>query len=641
MGRGSDTRMFNPHGESSYMFRDNDEDQEKYGRGDSEFHEEKDNEKKTRRQLQDERLDKIRPFALTDQEMSMAQEEEGNGLSDTGEEPDEPEFDSRPSGNINDDTAGSRGHMLDVAVGARTGTGSAMGGIPTGPPGPVGNFGMIRRSDAEEAAWSELLKMTEEEQQFYYAPESVKRKIQRRQQRSPFKRDSLRMNTKNAISRIHQGVQDRFERLKFPEHLRYAHHSYPPYKEARLGVPSESLHLLPYEAGERNKIADLGPLARDLDMNPREIYNIQEAFPHLIPTEFREDEPPSPSDKEDVIEEMGGMMFVNGQMMSPEEFAQYQAQKGDIKSDPLEMAWSELLKSKKKGKHEGVGTMGGVGLAGSARQRRKEHRKKWAQKKFKTSPGGRRPSTATSRRHKSRMRLLSPRHKAGTGQKGGLLESGLAAHMAHLGVKSKQPLRLESVPRYGQQMAQQQRRRLQGDVPLPYSPHSAWGERTSAPGPTGSGRLQRLPGESRGMPHVRRPRLRRVTGFTPHTASTAPTAPGLPAAASMGLPSASSIAMSEPSEIEQIRSDILKARKITDYAHFAWMRNMLKEIKDKLDKVKKTATKDTSGAGDDKPQHASNHTRRQTSRPEGATETGPDDDPRYWGAHPGDLVGQH
>ena len=44
--------------------------------------------------------------------MSMAQEEkEGNGLSDTGEEPDEPEFDSRPSGEINDDTTGSRGHM--------------------------------------------------------------------------------------------------------------------------------------------------------------------------------------------------------------------------------------------------------------------------------------------------------------------------------------------------------------------------------------------------------------------------------------------------------------------------------------------------------------------------------------------------
>jgi len=164
------------------------------------------------------------------------------------------------------------------------------------------------------------------------------------------------------------------------------------------------------------------------------------------------------------------------------------------------------------------------------------------------------------------------------------------------------------------------------------------GEVTQKPGPTGSGRLQRLPGESRGMPHVRRPRLRRVTGFTPHTASTAPTAPGLPAAASMGLPSASSIAMSEPSEIEQIRSDIMKGRK---YAEYAWMRNMLREIKDKLDRVKKTATRDTSGAGDDKPQHASNRTRRQTSRPEGATETDPGEDPRLWGVHPGDNVGQH
>ena len=635
MGRGTDTRMYNPHSESSYMFRDNDEDQEKYGRGDSEFHEEKDNEKKTRRQLQNERLDKIRPFSLTDLDMSMAQEEE---TSDTGEEPDEPEFDARPSGNINDDTAGSRGHMLDVAVGARTGTGSAMGGIPTGPPGPVGNFGMIRRSDAEEAAWSELLKMTEEEQQFYYTPEKIKRRTQRSRNRSPFRRDRLPVALDDAIDVHHAQVQDRYEELKFPEHLRQAHHSYPPLKEARLRVPSESLHLLPYEAGERNKIADLGPLARDLDMNPREIYNIQDAFPHLIPTEFREDEPPSPSDKEDVIEEMGGMMFVNGQMMSPEEFAQYQAQKGDIKGDPLEMAWSELLKSKKS-KHDEV-QRGGIGTSGTRQERRKEHRKKWAQKKFKTG-GGRRQDLQTIRRHKRRQRMLTPRHKAGTGQKGGLLEAGLAAHMAHLGVKSKQPKRYEDVRGYSQQMGQQAGRRRRGDIALPYSEHAMTGEVTQNPGPTGSGRLQRLPGESRGMPHVRRPRLRRVTGFTPHTASTAPTAPRLPAAASMGLPSASSIAMSEPSEIEQIRSDILKARRITDEAHFAWMRNMLREIKEKIDKVKKTATKDTSGGGDDKPQHASNRTRRQTSRPEGATETDPGEDPRLWGAHPGDLVGQH
>ena len=228
MGRGTDTRMYNPHSESSYMFRDNDEDQEKYGRGDSEFHEEKDNEKKTRRQLQNERLDKIRPFSLTDLDMSMAQEEE---TSDTGEEPDEPEFDARPSGNINDDTAGSRGHMLDVAVGARTGTGSAMGGIPTGPPGPVGNFGMIRRSDAEDAAWSELLKS-------------------------------------------------------------------------------------------------------------------------------------------------------------------------------------------KKSKHDEV-QRGGIGTSGTRQERRKEHRKKWAQKKFKTG-GGRRQDLQTIRRHKRRQRMLTPRHKAGTGKKGGL-----------------------------------------------------------------------------------------------------------------------------------------------------------------------------------------------------------------------------
>ena len=637
MGRGTDTRMYNPHSESSFMFRDNDEDQERYGRGDSEFHANKDDRKKTRREMQDERLDKIKPFVLTDKNMSMGQEEEE--FNESGEEFEEPEFDARPSGEINDDTTGNRGHMLDVAIGARTGTGSAMGGIPTGPPGPVGNFGMIRRSDAEEAAWSELLKMTEEEQRTWYKPKNIKNRMRLNRNRVSRGNEKLPVALNDRIDVSNAQIQDRYEEAKFPEHLRQAHHSYPPKKLARLGVPSKLLHLLPYEAGERNKIADLGPLARDLDMNPREIYNIQDAFPHLIPTEFREDEPPSPSDKEDDIEEIGGMMFVNGQMMSPEEFAQYQAQKGDIKGDPLEMAWSELLKSKKN-KHEEVSSMGGVGLAGDAKQRRKEHRKKWSQKKFHM-PGGRRPDLQSSRKHKSRMRLLTSRSKSGGGSKGGLLEAGLAAHMAHLGVKSKQPLRIESPAKYGQMMGQQQRRRLQGNVPLPYAPHGISGERSQYGGPTGGGRLMRLPGESRGMPHVRRPRLRRVSGFTPHTAATAPTSPGLSATASMGLPSSSTIARSYENELTQIRSDIMKARKLSDYSEYAWMRNMLKEIKEKLGKVKKSATKNTSGGGDDKPRHASNQTRRQTSRPEGATETDPGEDPRFWGAHPGDLVGQH
>ena len=86
--------------------------------------------------------------------------------------------------------------------------------------------------------------------------------------------------------------------------------------------------------------------------------------------------------------------------------------------------------------------------------------------------------------------------------------------------------------------------------------------------------------------------------------------------------------------------DVEKARgKLTgaDITEFKWV---LREMKDLLrDRMRKAS--ETEGHKDDQHKPSPNAHRKQTSSPTGATETDPDEDPRYWGAHPyGLLVGR-
>ena len=323
---------------------------------------------------------------------------------------------------------------------------------------------------------------------------------------------------------------------------------------------------------------------------------------------------------------------------------------GVYHSEPMESAWSDLLKAKKD-KHEGPMAGGEIGTAGTTTERRKEHAKKWAQPKFPISPGGRRPWTATSRRSKARSRTLAPRHRVHD-IKGGLMQQPLAVHMSHLGVQTKQPLR-QFPEKYRQYYGQQLRRRLTGNIAQTVSPHALFGERTQYPGATGGGRLPGLlPGQaaaSRG-PSLRRlarprmPRLRRPTGFSPMTPPTVPSAPRLPQPAQMGLPS-SNIQMSGK---VGVGSPLKKNLDILRPGTFAFMHSreialLLRQLKEQLERRERTrkgkGTADVSGAGDDKPDAPANGP-KQTTRPEGATETDPDDDPRCWGMDPSAIIGK-
>tara|TARA_R110001592_G_scaffold62143_1_gene189944 strand:- start:2066 stop:3175 length:1110 start_codon:yes stop_codon:yes gene_type:complete len=138
--------------------------------------------------------------------------------------------------------------------------------------------------------------------------------------------------------------------------------------------------------------------------------------------------------------------------------------------EPMEDAWSTLMKS-------------------SLKNIKPKQNKPWQQPKYDGPPGGRRPDLATSLRSSRQARTLSPRT-----EHGGQTESPLAVEMGHLGLSTKQPLRLFP-GKYRQQLGQRQQRALMGNISMPHQPHNVEQRTPTKPGFMGSGRIPRLAGE--------------------------------------------------------------------------------------------------------------------------------------------------
>ena len=142
MGRGSDTRMYSPRSESSHMYSAN-EGEEKYNPVDPRY-KEQEKEKKLREDDEKKQMrNKIKHIKILGHHGK-------NGVGEP-ETPNEADTDLDPRRDLQNELSrqtgppGNRGHELDLATGAKTGTGSAMGSrVATGEP--------------MEAAWSELLK---------------------------------------------------------------------------------------------------------------------------------------------------------------------------------------------------------------------------------------------------------------------------------------------------------------------------------------------------------------------------------------------------------------------------------------------------------------------------------------------------
>lgn len=259
-------------------------------------------------------------------------------------------------------------------------------------------------------------------------------------------------------------------------------------------------------------------------------------------------------------------------------------------SEPMEHAWSELLKSKRK----------------TEKQRKKEQRAKWRPStgKFKRPRGGYTGRSGTS----ARAKLLS-RHIKG-GRKSGLMLPHLAVEMSHRGVASKQPMSKDPQA-YGQYRAYQEQQNILGNV----RPQ----------------RGARLPSSQIRMPRVPKPRLK------PHRiAPIQPPAMRRPHLVQPKMPS-----MVTMSEDEPVSSDILKA---ANRHLLIEMRNELKQLKemmkrrDRDSKKKGMGEPDTAGAASTMPKYPGNNP-KQTTRPEGATED--ENDARTWGLDPiGGLVGR-
>ena len=144
MGRGSDTRMYAPRSESSHMYSSANENEDKYNPTSPEDNEKRAEVKKlkeeeAKKKAKEIKHIKIKPSQGLGQGSGLETEP---GLDDGNKRDDEREI------GLQGGPAGSRGHLLDLATGAKTGTGSAMG---------TGNSA-VRTGEPMEDAWSTLLK---------------------------------------------------------------------------------------------------------------------------------------------------------------------------------------------------------------------------------------------------------------------------------------------------------------------------------------------------------------------------------------------------------------------------------------------------------------------------------------------------
>ena len=142
MGRGSDTRLYNPRSESDKMYSSANEDETKYNPASPEYNEQKAEEKKRKEEEKKANRGKIKHIKIRASQ-GLRGEESPVAMDDSNKRDEEREI------GLTGGPPGSRGNLLDLATGAKTGTGSAMTG-----PLP------IAMSEPMNDAWSSLLKET-------------------------------------------------------------------------------------------------------------------------------------------------------------------------------------------------------------------------------------------------------------------------------------------------------------------------------------------------------------------------------------------------------------------------------------------------------------------------------------------------
>jgi hypothetical protein len=248
---------------------------------------------------------------------------------------------------------------------------------------------------------------------------------------------------------------------------------------------------------------------------------------------------------------------------------------GDYRHDPLKSlsplddAWSSLMKSR---------------LSAAPRGRAQSP---WSQPQYKIQPGGADITTANTRRAKLYSRHLQPqKHR-------GIDRAPLSVHRTHLGISTKQPLKLFP-QKYGQQMGSMARRKWQGNIPSVASGHAMGPETTYSPKP---------------------PKVSASGGL----AIRSPTGPKM-----MGQTMGGPRPMMKSEDIAAIKDDLSAIQKKMNYMHFAQMRRLMRQIKDTLANKERRLKSEEIYDG---------HRDGETTEPQGATENlNAEDDPKNWGA---------
>ena len=515
MGRGSDTRMYAPRSESSRMYSSANEDEGKYSPTSPEDNERRAEKKKLKEEEAKKKVEEIKHLKIKPSQGLGAGPglETEPGLDDGNKRDDEREI------GLQGGPAGSRGHLLDLATGAKTGTGSAMG---------TGNSA-VRTGEPMDAAWSSLLKASLEDLT---------------QERDRLLESGLRQEAKQFDRVIQQMVRPDQKQQEMLQNI---------------AVPTAQM-LMPELEGE------------DLESMAQEIMHEGRQNPDYIEMQRRmgSHDPQLRQQYMQNVNRMARRMpqfndarkeaqqsLQNLQATDP---SQYFADQQVMTGEPMDNAWSTLLKRDTRGTME----------ARRRREKRQQFRPSTGQ--FKKPPGGQSGGVgATMRRFKAHMRGIKG------GKKTGLMKPHLSVEMSHRGIATKQPMSKDP-QKYRQYMGQQEAQKILGGVRNTYSPHARHSARSFTAGPTGGGRLTgMLPGQSGQMrqpslQRLRRPRMPRMPRMpTPQMPSMPQMAPPVSSVPSMPAPQSSSMMMSE----ERTESDLLKSNRHANRTEMLHLMRML------------------------------------------------------------------
>tara|TARA_R100000152_G_C6782305_1_gene219743 strand:+ start:15858 stop:17231 length:1374 start_codon:yes stop_codon:yes gene_type:complete len=321
---------------------------------------------------------------------------------------------------------------------------------------------------------------------------------------------------------------------------------------------------------------------------------------------------------------------------------------GQTKSEPMESAWDDLI-IKVLGDPVGTSTLesadramrSGIGPGGA--KGRKGHRVK----PFPRPIGGRSPWAASKRRASVHQRLFGNIKGRGgksirSKSKTGMMRQPYALSPHHLGVGvmwgKPRPGRLEDPGSYISWLGRQSAYRGAGGsgVMLPYTPHAPR-ERLGQlgfPGAQGSGRQRMLPGASQ----LAREGPRRATRGPPRPKGMGR---GIPSPLSPRPMASPLMAKSELEELVEVsKAYVRQLGPGLSHIDMGDFRELLRELKHLLAKLPRKSLMGIAGGGSrsEGQVNAPANGPQKTSRNEGATETDPEDDPRYWGADPSQLT---